>query len=81
MTSDGSRFVGQGEKNGANEAILWDENGGLRTMYEELVARGLELPSDVSALPGSPVYISSDGRTIVGASFNATSFWIARFDD
>ncbi len=74
ISSDGTRFVAGANNAGVYEAILWDEAGGLRTLYDELVARGIEFPTDVSEL-SSEVYLSDDGMIIVGRAFGAPLFW------
>lgn len=60
LPADGSRFVGEHYNPDSTliEALLWDQAGGLRPLYDELVARGLELPIDTE-LP-RPCTVHSD---------------------
>lgn len=77
MSGDGSRFVGTGynQDTSTNEAVFWDEAGGLRTLYDELVARGLEFPIDVTELAPAQ-FISSNGRVLVGSGGSfVRPFW------
>lgn len=76
LSADGTRFIGTGmvEGSGEKEAIIWDQPSGIRRLYDDLVARGVELPIDVTSLPPA-LFISDDGSTIVGAGRSTRSFW------
>lgn len=65
LSADGNRLVGNRSSPGSSlsEAVIWDEAKGLRTLADELAARGLELPPD-AVLPRVH-WISDDGRIIV----------------
>ena len=74
LSADGERFVGDARdlQSDSVEGIFWDDAGGVRPLYDELVARGLELPID-AAIPGSHL-VSSDGRVIILAASNLAPF-------
>src|SRR5690606_34515546 len=50
ISADGRRVVGWATKVNASvqEGVLWDRTGGVRTIFDELAARGFELPIDVT---------------------------------
>jgi len=74
LSADGSRFVGEHLNPDSTliEALLWDDAGGLRSLYDELMARGLELPIDTE-LPRAEM-LSSNGRVIVLEAANLAPF-------
>jgi uncharacterized membrane protein len=78
IDSDGTRFVGSVNNAGVRETVLWDDDGGVRTLYNELVSRGLEFPPDVAEVPYGTlgVFISNDGKTIIG-QYSDDLFWRA----
>ena len=75
LSADGTRFVGiaYNEDIGIDEGVFWDEAGGVRTLYDELVARGLEFPIDVTAI-GPASFVSSNGRVIVSEGSSGLPF-------
>lgn len=83
LSADGTRFVGyaRNQESKSNEAAFWDEAHGLRTLHDELIARGFEFPSDVTTI--SPAdFISSDGRVVVGSGINLPHrFWRVELSD
>jgi len=62
--------------------VFWDEAGGVRTLYDELTARGLEFPIDVTEI-GPADFISSNGRIFVGggATNSLVPFYRVVLDD
>jgi hypothetical protein len=77
ISSNGTRFIGHAVNSATNttEAVFWDEADGLRTLFDELTARGLEFPVDVSEIAAG-YFISSDGRTLVGQGATGLGpFW------
>jgi len=64
VSSDGSTVVGRTGTNSFQQAFIWTDSGKLRTIVDELKARGLEPAVDL-ALPGAD-FVSDDGKTIVG---------------
>ena len=81
ISADGTRFVACSYTSVA-QAALWDEQGGLRTVIDELAARGLEFPIDFPELAAQSCWISDDGRTIVcRSSAGMGAFWRVKLLD
>jgi uncharacterized membrane protein len=76
VSSDGSTVVGYTGTNSFQQAFIWTDSGKLRTVVDELKARGLEPAIDL-ALPNAD-FVSDDGKTIVGwLSGTPPTFWRA----
>ena len=74
VSSDGNTVVGLTGSNDFQQAFIWTESNKLRTIIDELKARGLEPAVDLD-LPKAE-FISDDGKTIVGQFFNTSlTFW------
>jgi hypothetical protein len=79
VTLDGSTVVGLTGTNDFQQAFIWTDQGKLRTILDELVARGLEPPVDLRLI--NALLISDDGKTIVGSDpGEPRSFWRATLD-
>ena len=74
VSFDGSTVVGVTGTNSYQQAFIWTDSNKLRTMIDELKARGYEPPVDLDLANAD--FISDDGKTIVGM-VHATelSFW------
>lgn len=75
---DDARFIGRSDGSSGSDAFIWDATNGMRTVVQELAAKGVELPSGWTLT--SAQAISSDGTTIVGAGRNPsgrTEAWLA----
>lgn len=64
VSSDGGTVIGVTGTNSFQQAFIWTDSGKLRSIVDELKARGLEPAVDL-ALPGAD-FVSDDGKTIVG---------------
>jgi len=74
VSADGATVVGSGGSNDFQAAFIWTEAAGLRSIVDELRARGLELPVDMVLKQAS--FISDDGKTIIGAELTEQpTFW------
>ena len=75
VSSDGSTVVGYGANDATyQQAVIWTDSNKLRTIIDELKARGYEPPADLE-LAGAD-FISDDGKTIVGLVHGSDlSFW------
>lgn len=83
VSDDGEVVVGA-HQNGSTygpkedtEAFYWDDTSGLRPMIDEVMARGVSVPSDFWL---STARIASDGTTVIGEGFKGESriLWRAR---
>jgi uncharacterized membrane protein len=63
VSSDGSTVVGSTGTSSLQEAFIWTDSSKLRTVLDELKARGLEPAVDLRI---SATFISDDGKTLVG---------------
>lgn len=83
VSDDGEIIVGANQKNETygpkedTEAFYWDESDGMRPMIEEVMARGVSVPSDLWL---STARIASDGTTVIGEGYKGNSriLWRAR---
>ena len=76
VSSDGSTVVGLTGSNSFQQAFIWTDSNKLRTIVDELKARGLEPAVDL-ALPSAD-FMSDDGKTIVGnLPTSPPTFWRA----
>jgi uncharacterized membrane protein len=74
VSSDGSTVVGQNGTDTFNQAFIWTDSNKLRTIIDELKARGVEPPVDLELTNAN--FISDDGKTIVGlVSASDAAFW------
>jgi len=74
VSNDGSTVVGTVGPFEVQQAFIWTDADKLRTIVDELKARGYEPPSDL--LIKYPKFISEDGKTIVGVEIiNPPTFW------
>ena len=73
VSFDGSTIVGYTGNNSFQQAFIWTDDGLLRTVVDELVARGYEPPIDLKLTFAD--FISDDGKTIVGTEITDTPFF------
>ena len=74
VSFDGSTVVGVTGTNSYQQAFIWTDSSKMRSIVDELKARGVEPAVDL-ALPNAD-FISDDGKTIVGWLSGATpTFW------
>jgi hypothetical protein len=74
ISSDGGTVVGLTGTNSFQQAFIWTDKDKLRTIVDELRARGLELPVDLKLT--NALFLSDDGNTIVGTEYTTPpSFW------
>jgi uncharacterized membrane protein len=74
ISSDGSTVVGTTGTNSFQQAFIWTDKDKLRTIVDELRARGLEPAIDL--LLTNADFISDDGKTIVGVPHTQPpTFW------
>jgi len=74
VSSDGSTVVGQSGTDAFNQAFIWTDSNKMRTIIDELKARGLEPAVDLQLTNAD--FISDDGKTIVGMVHGTDlSFW------
>lgn len=74
IAADGGTVVGLTGTNSFQQAFIWTDKDKLRTIVDELRARGLELPVDLKLT--NALFLSDDGKTIVGTEFTSPpSFW------
>lgn len=74
VSSDGSTVMGVVGPFDVQQAFIWTDANKLRYLVDELTARGYEPPSDL--LLKNPLFLSDDGKTIVGSeSTDRTTFW------
>jgi uncharacterized membrane protein len=80
VSLDGNTIVGVAQTaNFTQEAFIWTEQDKLRTLEDELKARGLEFALDFSITQAR--FTSDDGKTIVGWEFtDPRAFWRATLD-
>lgn len=72
ISADGGTAVGSSGSNDFQQAFVWTEKDKLRSLMDELKARGLEPAPDLAL---SARFISDDGKTIVGGVASPPSFW------
>lgn len=72
VSSDGGTVVGQAGPSGGQQAFIWTDADKLRTVVDELRARGMEPALDFTL--GVASYLSDDGKTIVGSD-EVNTFW------
>lgn len=76
VSFDGSTVVGLTGSNSFQQAFIWTDGNKLRSIVDELKARGLEPAVDL-ALPSAD-FLSDDGKTIVGnLPTSPPTFWRA----
>jgi uncharacterized membrane protein len=77
VSADGSTVVGLTGSNSFQQAFIWTDAGKLRTIIDELKARGFEPAVDLQLT--NAVFVSDDGKTIVGNLYatptNSARFW------
>lgn len=74
VAASGSTVVGTTGTNAFQQAFIWTDAGKLRTIVEELKARGLEPAVDLTLKYAN--FISDDGKTIVGSELTSPpTFW------
>jgi uncharacterized membrane protein len=74
VSIDGSTVVGMTGTNDFQQAFIWTDEEKLRTVVDELRARGLEPPIDFQLTTAE--FLSDDGKTIVGTVFgDLPKFW------
>jgi len=74
VSSDGSTVVGISSTDAFQEAFIWTDSNKMRTIIDELKARGLEPAVDLQLTNAD--FISDDGKTIVGMVHGTDlSFW------
>jgi hypothetical protein len=74
VSTDGGTVVGVAGPSGNQQAFIWTDAGKLRTIVDELRARGLEPAVDFTLGAGSFLALSDDGKTIFGSESENT-FW------
>src|SRR6478735_6637444 len=74
ISNDGNTVVGTTYPFDVAQAFIWTETDKLRYLVDELKNRGYEPPSDL--LLKFPLFISEDGKTIVGREIlDPPTFW------
>jgi len=74
ISTDGSTVIGLTGTNSFQQAFIWTDKDKLRTVVDELVARGLEPAVDLKLT--NALFLSDDGKTIVGTELTTPpSFW------
>jgi uncharacterized membrane protein len=74
VSADGKTVVGVAGNTDFSAAFIWTEADGMRSIIDELKARGMELPVDMTLK--QPTFMSDDGKTIIGAEANGqATFW------
>ncbi len=74
VSFDGGTVVGLTGTSDFHQAFIWTDQKKLRSVVDELVARGFEPPVDLKLTEAH--FVSDDGKTIVGAEPAPTSsFW------
>jgi len=74
ISIDGSTVIGLTGTNSFQQAFIWTDKDKLRTIVDELVARGLEPAVDLKLT--NALFLSDDGKTIVGTELTTPpSFW------
>lgn len=73
ISLDGSTVVGTTGSNSFQQAFIWSDSNKLRTIVDELKARGLEPAVDLQLSSSS--FVSDDGKTIVGLLAPEPKFW------
>jgi len=74
VSADGSTVVGRTGTNSFQQAFIWTDQNKLRTVVDELRARGLEPAVDFQLTEAS--FVSDDGKTIVGHIYgDPPKFW------
>jgi hypothetical protein len=74
VAADGGTVVGTTGTNAFQQAFIWTDAGKLRTIVDELKARGLEPAVDLTLKYAN--YVSDDGKTIVGSELTSPpTFW------
>ena len=74
VSADGSTVVGTSSSDSFQQAFIWTDSNKMRTMIDELKARGFEPPVDLQL--ANVDFISDDGKTMVGMVHGSTlSFW------
>lgn len=82
-SNDGEIIVGANQNGDTygpkeeTEAFYWDDTSGMRPMVDEVIARGISVPSDLWL---STARIAGDGTTVIGEGYKGTSriLWRAR---
>jgi uncharacterized membrane protein len=64
ISADGGTMVGVADQGAFWPAVIWTDSGKLRTIVDELEARGYEPPADFEVNNGQ--FVSNDGKIIVG---------------
>ena len=84
VSADGSVVVGRGSSASGSEAFIWDEDAGMRSLQQLLIAEyGLEL-SLMDWILSEATGISADGRSIVGYGTNPDGdreAWLVRLGE
>jgi hypothetical protein len=73
VSVDGATVVGITGTNAFQQSFIWTDSGKLRTIEDELKARGVEPAVDL-ALPNA-TFVSDDGKTIVGWLPSPQKLW------
>jgi uncharacterized membrane protein len=74
VSADGDTVVGTAGNNDLQVAFIWTQAHKLTSIVDELRARGLELPPDMSLRYAN--FVSDDGKTIIGAELtDSPTFW------
>lgn len=74
VSADGNTIVGMTGTNSFQQAFIWTEKDKLRTIVDELRARGLEPSIDFRLTDAQ--FVSDDGKVIVGTNYEKpANFW------
>ncbi|HYP90470.1 MAG TPA: hypothetical protein VEQ59_19995, partial [Polyangiaceae bacterium] len=74
VSADGGTVVGVAGTNTQQVAFIWTDANKMRSLVDELRARGLEIPVDMSLKFAN--LISDDGKTIIGSELtDPPTFW------
>lgn len=83
VSADGSVIVGIAHSERGSEAFVWDEQHGMRSLYDLLLADPTIAPQLEGWAFHAAVAVSDDGRTIVGDGTNPNGEregWLVRID-
>lgn len=74
VSADGSTVVGYTGTTSFQDAFIWTDQDKLRTLVNEMIARGYEPPVDFKLT--NALFLSDDGKIIVGTEYTTPpSFW------